>query len=86
MSCNGLILGWGINTPPPTSRKVARRNIKIHHCCKIKKHQISQSNHPNSLIFGGLKEKAPIYIFIKQFSISPHSVEGPLARVSTGKT
>ena len=71
MSCNGLISGGGINTPPPTSEEVARRNIKIQHCCKLKNHQISQSNHPNSLIFGGLKEKAPIYIFTKQISISP---------------
>ena len=71
MSCNGQILGGGINTPPSTSGNVARRKTKIHHCCKLKKHQISQSNHSNSLIFGGLKEKAPIYIFTKQFSISP---------------
>jgi len=32
---------------------------------------ISQSVHPNSLILGGLKEKAPIYNFTKPFFISP---------------
>ena len=33
--------------------------------------QISQSLHPNSLIFGGLKEKHQIYNFTKLFFISP---------------
>ena len=33
--------------------------------------EISQSLHPNSLIFGGLKEKPPIYNFTNRFSISP---------------
>ena len=33
--------------------------------------QISQSLHPNSLIFGGLKEKHRIYNFTKPFFISP---------------
>ena len=32
---------------------------------------LSQYLHPNSLIFGGLKEKAPIYIFTKPFFIPP---------------
>jgi len=34
-------------------------------------YKISQSLHPNSLIFGGLKEKARIYYFTKAFFISP---------------
>ena len=38
---------------------------------KAKFHKISQSLHPNSSIFGGLKEKARIYIFTEQFFISP---------------
>ena len=33
--------------------------------------KISQSLHPNSLILGGLKEKAPIYNSTEQFFISP---------------
>ena len=39
---------------------------------------ISQSLHPNSLIFGGLKEKARIYIFTKQFFISPSFTGGTI--------
>ena len=48
--------------------------------------EISQSLHPNSLIFGGLKEKAPIYNFTKPFFISAHSLEGFEPRVSLWKT
>jgi hypothetical protein len=51
--------------------KESSPRFKVHHCCKLKKHEISQSLHPNSLILGGLKEKARIYIFTKRFFISP---------------
>jgi len=51
--------------------KLSSPRIETHHCCKLKKHEISQSLHPNLLIFGGLKEKARIYNFTKAFFISP---------------
>ena len=34
---------------------------------KVQIRKISQSLHPNPLILGGLKEKAPIYNFTEQF-------------------
>ena len=56
-SCNSL-------SPPLNSRSPPLK-------AKAQIEEISQSLHPNLLIFGGLKEKAKIYIFTNRFFISP---------------
>jgi len=66
-----LVFGGAINTPPSSSRKLARPKSKDLHSWAHQKLDLSQFLQPNSLIFGGLKEKAPIYNFTKPFFISP---------------
>ena len=58
--CNGSFSGRGINTPPPSSSQLAEpSNLCFLSPPLLQAHflDISQSLHPNSLIFGGLKEK-----------------------------
>ena len=61
---------------PPTYHylKLARPALNAKQDPHLRAHQkldFSQSIHPIKPIFGGLKEKAPIYIFTKLFFISP---------------
>ena len=61
---------------------VSSSNIEVTINELTQKLDFSQSLHPNSLIFGGLKEKAPIYNFTKRSSFLPHSLERFAPRVS----
>ena len=71
---NGQISWWGLNTPSPTFGGLALHTLSppfMPSKLKVQIRKISQSLHPNPLILGGLKEKAPIYNSTEQFSISP---------------
>ena len=72
LSCLQRLHFWeGYKNPSTYLQQSSSPRIETHHCCKLKKHKISQSLHPILLIFGGLKEKARIYNFTKRFFISP---------------
>jgi hypothetical protein len=69
-AANGQFLGRAINTPLTPSRTTSSLTLSLLNFKKAQIIKISQSLHPNSLILGGLKEKAPIYYFTEAIYIS----------------
>ena len=66
--------GEPVGLPPlrwPLRRRCEGGETAVPRVGRAQIRKISQFLRPNSLIFGGLKEKTRIYIFTEQFFISP---------------